>query len=250
MTAASRSANGFVWYELLSEDPAAAADFYSAVTGWTPKVSEMPGMDYTVFHRDDDTAAAGLMAMPAEAKAGGARPAWTGYVHVDDTDAAVAAFVEAGGQVIVPAMEVPQVGRFATLADPQGAAIAVMHFEGGDEANTGRSDPAICPWRELHGTDGKAAFDFYTSVFDWKAAGEMDTPAGPYRMFSAGGEEMAGGMMTKMHDGPPFWLYYFAVPALNAAVAAATGRGAKVMREAMEVPGGSWIAQLVDPEGA
>jgi uncharacterized protein len=79
----------------------------------------------------------------------------------------------------------------------------------------------------------------------------MDMGAmGVYQLFATGGEAV-GGMMTKMPDCPvPFWLYYFNVDAIDAAMERVTKAGGKVMTGPMEVPGGQWILQCTDPQGA
>jgi len=75
-------------------------------------------------------------------------------------------------------------------------------------------------------------------------------PMGTYQLFNSGPDQM-GGMMTKPAEVPmPFWLFYFNVPALDAAIARAVARGAKMLIEPMEVPGGGFVVQAIDPQGA
>jgi predicted enzyme related to lactoylglutathione lyase len=74
-------------------------------------------------------------------------------------------------------------------------------------------------------------------------------PMGMYQLFAIGGVPV-GGMMTRPPEIPaPFWLYYFNVEAIDAAVKRATDAGGKLVMGPMEVPGGSWIAQCLDPQG-
>lgn len=116
------------WNELMSKDPAQAADFYAEVLGWTTQVMAMPDGDYTVFHTPggDENGIAGAMKSPVEAM-----PSfWGVYFAVDDCDATVAAATESGASVMAGPMDIPGVGRFATLTDPQGAVFSVM--TGGD----------------------------------------------------------------------------------------------------------------------
>ena len=111
------------WTELSTPDAAAAEKFYTAILPW--KASKMPGpMDYTTFARGE-TQAAGMMQITPEMKAAGTPPNWMPYFQVTDAKASVAKATGLGGGVIVPASEIPGVGWFAILRDPQGAVFAI-----------------------------------------------------------------------------------------------------------------------------
>jgi len=116
----------FMWNELATTDPEACADFYKKLLGWTSEEMPMPDMSgvYTVF-KAGDTPAAGMFRMEGEQFAG-IPPHWMSYIHVDDVDAAVTQTEELGGSVKAPAFDVPGVGRIAVIADPSGAAVALM----------------------------------------------------------------------------------------------------------------------------
>jgi predicted enzyme related to lactoylglutathione lyase len=107
-------------------------------------------------------------------------------------------------------------------------------------------------WQELHAGDGVAAFDWYADLFGWSLARDFDMgPMGVYRLFSTGGPEATGGMMTKMPEAPaPFWAYYFNVETLDAAMDRVRNAGGKVMNGPMEVPGPMFVANCQDPQGA
>lgn len=241
-------ANPFFWYELMTPDVRAAAEFYADVVGWNTEAFQ-GGEGYTIL-KAGAAGVGGMMAIPAEAE--GARPAWVGYIHTPEVDAATEAVAGAGGAVHRPATDIPGVGRFSVVADPQGAYFMLMALIG--EAPAERPDPAApgqVGWRELHASDWEKAFDFYSAQFGWTRAETMDLgPMGTYQLFNAGPDQM-GGMMTKPAETPvPFWLFYFNVPALDAAVAKAKTRGAKILMEPMAVPGGSFVVQAMDPQGA
>lgn len=242
-------ANPFFWYELMTTDVPASAAFYADVVGWRTEAFQ-GGEGYTIVKAGANDVG-GLMGMPAEAAAMGVKPCWMGYIYTPDVDAATEAVAKAGGAIHRPATDIPGVGRFSVVADPQGAAFMLMAPKG--EAPAERPDPAApgqVGWRELYAGDWEKAFDFYASQFGWTKTEAMDMgPMGTYQLFSSGPDQM-GGMMTKPAEVPmPFWLFYFNVPALDAAVAKATARGGKVLNGPMEVPGGSFIAQLADPQG-
>jgi predicted enzyme related to lactoylglutathione lyase len=121
----------FVWYEWMGEDVKAAITFYGHVVGWNAKDSGMPGMDYTIVSVGD-YGVGGMMTIPEEAKAMGAPPCWTGYVWVDDVDAAAAKLTAGGGSVKRPGSDIPGVGRFAVVTDPQGAHFILFRDAGGN----------------------------------------------------------------------------------------------------------------------
>ncbi len=242
----------FVWYELMTDDPDAATQFYAEVVGWTVTDAGMPDMAYSIFATDAGPVG-GLMAIPDEASAAGAEPVWFGYVGVDDVDAMASRIEAAGGRVHRAPDDIPGVGRFAMVSDPHGAAFAVFSpADGGDPPPPAPpGTPGQAGWRELMADDLDTAFAFYAAMFGWTRAEAHDMgPAGVYQLFAAGGETI-GGMMTRMPDMPSaFWTYYFNVADIDAAAARVTAAGGKVVNGPMEVPGGSRILQGLDPQGA
>ena len=242
----------FTWYELLTSDPAAAAKFYGEVVGWDARDSGMPGMDYTIFN-SGERGVAGLMRQPDEM--GDAPPAWVGYVQVADTDATARDFETNGGKVHQPANDIPGVGRFAMLEDSTGGVIGVLQPTERAEAGPHQMTPKEVGWNELHATDGKAAADFYAARFGWTTVSEVEMGPGlTYRQFATPGlpddSTAAGGMMTRHGDYPPHWAYYFAVPDIDDAVRRVEAAGGKVLNGPMEVPGGAWVINGQDPQGA
>ena len=244
----------FVWYDWMGDNVKAAADFYTHVVGWKAKQGDMPGAPpYTILSAGD-YGVAGMMAIPAEAKAMGARPCWNGYVWVEDVDKAAAQLTAAGGSVKRPGTDIPGVGRFAVVADPHGAAFMLFRDAGGNPPPPpAPGTPGLVGWRELHAGDGVAAFAFYAKMFGWTKRQGMDMgAAGVYQLFGfAGGDSDYGGMMTRMPEMPtPMWLYYFNVPAIDAAAERVKAKGGKIANGPTEVPGGLWMVQAFDPEGA
>ena len=241
----------FVWYELLTSDPKAAQAFYATVVGWTAKDAGM-SEPYTLMSVGEADVA-GMMALPPELAATGRKPAWTGYVAVDDVDAMATRILQAGGKLMHPAMDIPGVGRFAPVADPQGASFALFKPMPGDQpARPAPGAPGTIGWHELYAaTDWQKAFEFYSSHFGWTKGEGIDMgPAGTYQLFEIDGVP-SGGMMTA----PPErsaggWGYYFNVDSIQAAVGRIDSAGGQVTNGPMEVPGGMWIVQARDPQGA
>ncbi len=202
--------------------------------------------------RAGETNAAGLMTLPKEACDAGARPGWIGYVGVDDMDKALAHLARAGGMVHRPATDIPGIGRFAVVADPQGAVFSLFQpTPPGAPAAPQPNTPGAIGWHELMAADGDKAFAFYAELFGWTRDEAIDMgPMGRYQLFAVDGKAI-GGMMTKPAEVPmPFWGYYFQVDGIGPALERLKAGGAHVANGPMEVPGGSWVLQAIDPQGA
>jgi len=115
-------AGALCWTELVTPDTNAAARFYTALLPWKAETTNM-GMPYTVFKRGDKPAAGMMQKTPEMAHV---PPSWTPYFAVTDTDASVAKAQSLGGKVAVPPQNIPTVGRFAVLCDPQGAVFCIL----------------------------------------------------------------------------------------------------------------------------
>jgi uncharacterized protein len=235
----------FVWYELLVRNPNAAPGFYSPVTGWGTMPWDGP-TPYTLW-TVNGAPIGGIMQLPNESAA----PCWLAHIstpHVDDT---VKQATDLGAKVMAPASDIPTVGRFAVLADPQGAAFAVFTPEKEAPGHEGEAALGEFSWHELASHDSPAAFRFYERLFGWEKMSEMDMgELGTYQMFGRNGV-MLGGMFNKPPDMPvSAWVYYVNVADVNRAVDAVKQGGGQVIQGPMEVPGGDWIAQCIDPQGA
>jgi uncharacterized protein len=241
--------SSFVWYELMSSDVAAAKAFYSRVVGWTTEDMPMPGMTYTLL-RASETQVGGLMALPKEARDAGMKPCWVGYVGVDDADRAAAKVKQLGGSILMAPTDIPNVGRFAAVTDPEGAAINLFKPSQSGERTVSR-DPGQVGWHELHTTDWAKAFGFYADMFGWLKGDSMDMgPMGTYQLFNIGGASAGGMFNSPGAQGKPFWLYYFNVGNIDDAVKRIGDGGGRVTHGPVEVPGGGWVVQAADPQGA
>ncbi|RYG75473.1 VOC family protein [bacterium] len=241
----------FIWYELMTSDAAASEAFYKAVVGWGIEDAGMPGpMKYSML-TVEGKGIGGMMEMTPEMCAD-AKPSWTGYIAVPDTDAFAAKIKEEGGAVYREPEDIPMVGRFAVVADPHGAVFEIMTPSPEGEMNWPDFKLQGMPgWRELHAGDNDEAWAFYSELFGWTQSGGMDMgEMGIYRIFDCDGKPI-GGMLTKMPDTPaPTWVYYFNVDDINAAVTRVKDNGGQILMGPHEVPGGTWIVQCMDPHGA
>ena len=236
----------FVWYDLMTTDAKGAQAFYPKVVGWGTEVWQGP-QPYTMW-TNGGTPMAGIMPMPGAA---GAPPHWLAYIGVPDVDATVKEAESRGAKTMVKPQDIPKVGRFAVLTDPQGAAFAVFKSENESPESAGGPKAGEFSWHELATTDYDAGFRFYEALFGWNK--EMDHDMGPmgvYRIFGRNGQQL-GGMFNKPPEIPsPNWLQYVMVDGATAAADRVKANGGQVLVPPMEVPGGDWIAQCMDPQGA
>ncbi|WP_054811944.1 VOC family protein [Nocardia arizonensis] len=117
--------NTYCWSELACRDIDAAETFYREVFGWDGTTSEFGDSTYTEW-KVDGRSIAGMVEMndqwPAEVP-----PHWMVYFAVDDCDASARRTAQLGGSVSVPPTDIP-IGRFAVLADPQGAHFSIIRL--------------------------------------------------------------------------------------------------------------------------
>jgi uncharacterized protein len=241
----------FVWYDVMTSDSKAAESFYRGVIGWDAKDSGMPDAAYTLLSVGS-TMVGGLMPIPPDARAHGARPCWSGYIGVDDVDAMAARVTAAGGAIHRAPQDITGVGRFAVAADPHGASFILFHGNSEPPQPPHAPDaPGFVGWHELHAGDLESDFAFYAGLFGWTKAEAVDMGAmGVYQTFATGGAPI-GGMMTKTPATPaPHWLYYFNVEDIEAAKERAVKGGGQILLGPQQVPGGSFILQCRDPQGA
>jgi predicted enzyme related to lactoylglutathione lyase len=235
----------FVWHELMTPDTSGAHAFYSKVLGWKTQAFENDP-SYQMF-------AAGSGPLGGSVAQASGTPHWLHYVGTPDIEATVQAAKSRGGSVTKEVTSIPGgAGKYAVLADPQGAAIAVYQ----SSADAGKESPAKrgeFSWHELATSDWRAAIDFYSAVFGWEKMAEHDMgpEMGKYVLFGSNGVQR-GGMFNKPAEMPggPGWLGYVRVKDVNDAVKRAKGARGTLINGPMEVPGGDWIVQGIDPQGA
>lgn len=234
----------FVWHELITPDTAGAHGFYSKVLGWKTQAWEQDP-SYSMF-----AAASGPLGGSVAQTAG--TPHWLGYIATDDIDATVQKATSLGGSVHKEITTMPTGSKYAELADPQGAKFGVYWSAAADNRGSGPAKRGEFSWNELAASDYQAAFEFYSALFGWDDIAEREIgPLGKYLIFGRNGAQL-GGIFNKtaqMH-GPPFWLGYVRVKDVNQSVKKIKSARGTLINGPMEVPGGDWIAQFLDPYGA
>jgi len=241
-----------IWYELITSDPDAAQAFYTQVIGWSAGAfggAAVDGPDdYRILSAADGQGIGGLMRTPAGAPP---EPRWSGYICVDDVDAAVGKVMAAAGSTLMPATTLEGVGRFALVADPQGVPFYLMR--GASPEASHAFDPKVeghCTWHELMTSDDQAALAFYGDQFGWNKAGAMPMGEMGDYSFLAHGDVTIGAVMRAPPGERSGWQYYFRVGDIDAAHARVQEAGGTVHMGPHEVPGGDWIVVASDPQGA
>jgi len=237
-----------LWYELMTTDMNAAERFYHTVVGWTATAMQDSPEPYKTFMRSADAPVAGLMTIPKEMPF---PPHWGMYVGVANLETAVAQVETLKGKALSPVIEVPGIGRMRPMADPQGAAFSLYEPARPPHAEA-RPQLRDVSWNELMTTDAEAALKFYGEIFGWKERSAVDMGhMGKYHEW--GREWSMGGMMNRpaeLAQVPPHWGFYFRVDDVRTGAERVKQNGGQVANGPMEVPGGSWIVNCIDPQGA
>jgi uncharacterized protein len=246
----------FIWYELMTTDADGAKAFYDSVVGWNIGEASPEFQGYRMIGRSDGKFAGGVLPLTDEMQQHGARPMWLGYINVADVDAKVAAIEAAGGKTLMK-QDIPGIGRIAMVADPSGAPFYIMKPTPPANDPNARSD-VFSPdqaqhvrWNELSSADQDGATDFYARQFGWSQGDEMDMgEMGKYRMIKAN-SVIIGAIMRKPPQLPvSMWTYYIGVDNIDRAIEALTAGGGQILHGPMEIPGGEYALNAMDPQGA
>ncbi|MFW6174243.1 MAG: VOC family protein [Chloroflexota bacterium] len=239
----------FIWRDLMTSDIEKARSYYPALFGWEVHEQDMgPAGVYTMWHIGDI-----FMGGAAQLDASRNLPSyWMIHLEIDDADAAAERTTELGGSVIAPPTDIPDVGRFTVIADPQGAMVSLTTRTNREApAQIDPKGPGTFAWHELLTTDPEAASRFYSQLVGWEAQ-TVDMGSGwTYRLFMVG-EKYAGGAtaMPPEAEAPPAWIPYVEVADINASAQKAKELGGAVMNGPLHVPDVGQIAVTQDPTGA
>jgi uncharacterized protein len=237
------------WFELATDDQAAATRFYAGLMGWQSVDSPLPdGRHYTIFRHGDREVAA-CYTMTDEQRGQGVPAHWSVYFHVADCDASAAKVRAIGGQVLVEPFEVMEHLRMAVVADPEGALFCLSQPR--QHPGVGElQQPGSIGWVELATRDLGAAVAFYQQLFDWQLT-EHPAPS-PYKVFHAEGHDYGGllQMTEQWGDIPAHWSIYLQVEDVDRALDRAVELGGSVAVPAFDIAGVGRIAMIKDTTGA
>jgi predicted enzyme related to lactoylglutathione lyase len=234
----------FCWHELSSPDVAKSRAFYGDLFGWTFSEMDMgPAGTYTMF-RQGDRDIGGIAQLDAKA---GAPPSWLAYSTTPDVDKLAERAGKMGGKVIVPPTDIPNVGRFSIVQDPQGGVLGAL-TSAQEDPDPAQAVGRWC-WDELGAADPKKAYGFYSELFAWGVKEMEMGPAGTYRILQREGKD-AGGIGPQQDGAPVMWLSYIQVEDVDARAAKALKLGGKIIQGGFDVPGIGRMAIIADPHGA
>lgn len=240
----SDSKGRWVWHEVMTTDLAKGRDYYAGMFGWDATEMDMGTGPYTIFKQGE------AMVVGMAQTQGGAPSHWLGYVDVGDVDVALAKVPALGGEVLMPAYDIPNIGRMGIVKDPAGAVFAP--FQGAGEDTRDWSKPpgmhTVC-WSELMTADLDAATGFYGELVGWTFSSDM----GPDMKVMKVGDAMVASMRQLPAEAagmPAHWMNYVLVEEVDVHQSKAESLGATVLRGDTEIPGMGRFAILQDPTGA
>ncbi len=234
------------WLELSTSDVARARSFYGELFGWTSEEPREEFGGYFNFSKGADQVAGGIGVQP-----GGVPNVWTVYLAVEDAAAVAEAIPASGGTMMVPPMEVMDLGTMAVAADPGGAVIGLWE-PGTHKGFTMIGEPGTPSWFEVHTRAYDASVAFYRDAFGWDAHTMSDTP--DFRYTTQGdGESATAGIMDAslfLPEGTAAqWSVYFESADVDASLVQVAALGGSVVEPAEETPYGR-LARVTDPMGA
>ena len=234
----------FVWHDLMTSDKKAAIAFYTELFGWKTRDVDMgPAGPYTMI-KAGDTDIGGIVSFDKMASH------WLGYCSVKDVDAAAKRADALGGKVVAQPSDIPNVGRFAVIGDPQGAYLSP--FKGTQDSPEPEGKPALgtfC-WNELVTSDPAAALSFYKDIFGWTHEEMSMGPMGTYNVLKRGDKQAAGIMKQPMPEAPTAWVHYVAVDDVDKSAKRAEALKGKILAPPTDIPNIGRFAIAQDPTGA
>jgi uncharacterized protein len=230
-----------VWRELVTPDPERARGYYGELFGWKFDLADMGAYQYTLI-KLGERQIGGIAPMTMQAP-----PHWMSYVSVADVDSAAAEAKKRGGNVPAGPLDIPNVGRFAVIGDPDGAYIAVLRGLQGDPPAEMPPLASFC-WETLITKNVASAKEFYEAVFPWKIGAGKGLNASVPIAHAEDGTQVAD--IQKAQGSPPAWLTYVVVEKLESANERAQKLGGKIVIPLIDVPEVGRFSLAADPQGA
>jgi hypothetical protein len=234
------------WVDLATSDAARSREFYTQLFGWTAEEPNQQFGGYFNFLWNGERIAG---CMPSQGD--GPSEFWSVYLTSDDTRKTLESASAHGGQVLVPGMDVGDLGTMGVITDSGGAGIGVWQ-PGSHQGFAASGQPGTPSWFELFTRDYQPTVQFYRDVFGWDTQTMSDTDDFRYTLLQHGKDPLAGVMDASgfLPEGvPAHWSVYFGADDTDAAVARVTGLGGEVVRPAEDTPYGR-LATVTDPTGA
>jgi len=235
------------WIDLSTSDPDKSKAFYGELFGW---IAEDAGEEYGGYinFSKDGLPVAGGMRNDGQS---GMPDRWSVYLASENAPATVDAAGSNGGQVVVPAMPVMELGTMAVVTDPGGAAIGI--WQPGLHKGCGiLAEPGTPSWFELHTAAYEASVKFYRDVFKWDTHVAGDSPEFRYTTLGEGDGRLAGIMDASSFlpaGVPASWSIYFGADDTDKTLAKIVDLGGSIVQPAEDTPYGR-LATATDATGA
>jgi predicted enzyme related to lactoylglutathione lyase len=236
----------FVWFDLVTDDPAAAKTFYSGMFGWT--FEQHPNYERYWFVTSGGERIGGMLAIARKPERRISQ--WIGYVSVTDVDTAVAEFTSRGGTLHKGPIDIPGRGRAALVADPQGALVAVLHADTGDPPAVHEPRVNHWMWVDYVANDVQAATAFYKETFGYRAEAAEHDGDEVYYLFKDNDRPRAGMFRNPWPHVRPNWVPYVRVEDAAAMAARAVQLGGSIVAGPRQDLRNGSVAMVLDPTGA
>ena len=235
----------FVWFDLVTDDPAALRQFYGAVFGWQFRTVGKPPAAYTLI----ENAGESIGGMFYHARPAGASMSarWLSLISVRDPAESVRYVQQHGGTVIAPLATIPGRGTHALFRDPQGAAFGVLKSESGDRPDT-PVETGDFFWADLLAPDPAKATEFYIGLAGYEAS-DRESSSVKRVVLSSEGYARAGIVPLPAPIKQPGWLPYVLVDDVAGTLQKATAAGGRVLLQPRPDLLDSNLAVIADPRG-
>lgn len=240
----------FCWSDLGTSDLESSKKFYAGLFGWRVKDTSTGDSVYSMCYLQDKIVCA-LYSLNSE-DLEDILPHWLSYIKVDNLNVTAEKVEPSGGKLIVPPMDVVDVGRMAIIQDADGATVGLWEPKSHKGAEITNVPNSIC-WNELATLDEACEKKFYNKVFNWGFKSEPMI-VGEYTTFTLK-DKMTAGMMVmpkelRIMNIPPHWLIYFEVENCDESVKKAESLDGLVLQPATDIPDMGRFSVIQDPQGA
>lgn len=239
----------FVHFDLMTTDLERSKAFFTELFGWQVNTYDIPGAGAYPMFKNGVREFGGIVPLDSSS---GQSSHWMIYIGAPDVDAVCERAAARGATLLLPPTDISGgYGRYAVLADPQGAVFAVYTGPEGAPAENGAIEAGSVDWNELVTDAPVEAAAFYGDLFGYQA--EVMNGGGPaYTVLSTGGMPV-GGILSKSHEmnmPASVWMTYFRVDDIEATAAEITRLGGKLYSPVFEVEPNGKFAWAADPTGA
>ena len=238
------TAGKFVWHDLLTDDVDGAKRFYGDLFGW--EFREVNGLEYTLVE-SGGTPIAGI-ALHSPRDPADNESQWLSSLSVRNVDQAIHTARQEGGEVLEGPLDLPGRGRFAIIADPQGAVLALLRASGGDPVDAPLPTNAWI-WSELWAHDTTESGNFYRALVGYEFKSVVEPSGDEYLLLERDGVPRAGLVPLPWKQIQSSWLSYVRVSSTKQILERTPALGGRIVL-GPEATGDDRLAVIADPKGA